>query len=517
MYDGSIFLDAGVQTIEHGGTGATTARDAANSLIAGLAGSQDVPVDSDYFISQKVNGGPFVPEYQTRPISTLWEYIKGKISSVLGLTENTIATLRTNAAQGYLCKLYQLDSATSDTTVQANNVILLGKIPDPASTAVEDTGVSWDIDVDFYFVRATGHKAAWCNVKAGYGYSNAWRKYGLIETFGVDAGSNYTNPFYLVTVKYNNEYYIGVRHLVDMDGSYAARVKNVNTSGSRNPSTVNNTPLVNMLKVIPYQKTNGTVLNNEIKTSIADFPNTYAPTVIRNGDLVLKSGYARIGDSGVAGSKLTIQGATVNTNSYQDTNPKLEFKNKDDSQNISLTFTDYDSVQAPVSLTLNGNQGDEYFIAPNIKATTNFIGNLTGNATNAYSGMVHTCSTASSTKEKTVSVPGFTLTQGACIRVKFLFGNDVTFPTLDVNDTGAHQIVGSRGSLNELVESNSDVTTRSGLGVASWDTGTVLDLYYDGHSWEVIGDPIVKRFYDGTSNLHKNVSIIGNVQTSILY
>ena len=517
LYDGSIFLDAGVQTIEHGGTGATTARDAANSLIAGLAGSQDVPVDSDYFISQKVNGGPFVPEYQTRPISTLWEYIKGKISSVLGLTENTIVTLRTAADTGYLCKLYQLDSATSDTTVQANNVILLGKIPDPASTAVEDTGVSWDIDVDFYFVRATGHKAAWCNVKAGYGYSNAWRKYGLIETFGVDAGSNYTNPFYLVTVKYNNEYYIGVRHLVDMDGSYAARVKNVNTSGSRNPSTVNNTPLVNMLKVIPYQKTNGTVLNNEIKTSIADFPNTYAPTVIRNGDLVLKSGYARIGDSGVAGSKLTIQGATVNTNSYQDTNPKLEFKNKDDSQNISLTFTDYDSVQAPVSLTLNGNQGDEYFIAPNIKATTNFIGNLTGNATNAYSGMVHSCSTASSTKEKTVSVPGFSLTQGACIRVKFLFGNEVTFPTLDVNDTGAHQIIGSRGSLNELVESNSDVTTRSGLGVASWDTGTVLDLYYDGHSWEVIGDPIVKRFYDGTSNLHKNVSIIGNVQTSILY
>ena len=290
---------------------------------------------------------------------------------------------RTAADAGYLCKLYQLANA-----IQTYNVILLGKIPDPASTEAPATpSASWDIDVDFYFVRPQGHKAAWCNVKAGYGYSNAWRKYGLIETFGVDNNTNYSKPFYLVTLKYNNEYYIGVRHTVDIDGSYAARVKYVNTRGNRNPSTVDNTPLVNMLKVIPYQKTtDGTVLNSEIKTSIADFPNTYAPAVERNGDLLLKSGYVRIGASGVAGSKLTIQGATENSNSYTDTNPKLEFKNNDGSQNISLTFTDWDTVQAPASLTLNGNQGDEYFIAPNIKATTKFIGNLTGNVTGNVSG-----------------------------------------------------------------------------------------------------------------------------------
>ena len=295
---------------------------------------------------------------------------------------------RTNADAGYLCKLYTLDSATSDTTSQAYNVILLGKIPDPASTAAPATPASsWDIDVDFYFVRSQGHKAAWCNVKAGYGYSNAWRKYGSIETFGVDSNVNYSKPFDLVTLKYNNEYYIGVRHTIDIDGSYAARVKYVNIGGSRNPSTVDNTPLVNMLKVIPYQKTtDGTILNNEIKTSIADFPNTYAPTVVRNGILVLPSGNVIVGNSSVAGSRLTIRGATVNSNSYADTNPKLEFKNNDGNQNISLTFTDWDKVQAPASLTLNGNQGDEYFIAPNIKATTKFIGNLTGNVTGDVTG-----------------------------------------------------------------------------------------------------------------------------------
>ena len=134
-----------------------------------------------------------------------------------------------------------------------------------------------------------------------------------------------------------------------------------------------------------------------------------------------------------------------------------------------------------------------------------------------YSGMVHTCSTASGTREKTVSIPGFTLTSGACIRVKFLYGNKAKFPTLNVNNTGAHQILGSRGSLQILIESASDISVQSGLGVCSWDTGIVLDLYYDGANWVVIGDPIVKKFYDGTNALHKNVSLIGNVNASILW
>ena len=79
-------------------------------------------------------------------------------------------------------------------------------------------------------------------------------------------------------------------------------------------------------------------------------------------------GDVQIGTGNVTGSKLIIQGTCVSSNSYTDANPKLEFKNNDNSQNISLTFTDFDAVQAPASLTLNGNQGNEYFIAPCIKA-----------------------------------------------------------------------------------------------------------------------------------------------------
>ena len=71
---------------------------------------------------------------------------------------------------------------------------------------------------------------------------------------------------------------------------------------------------------------------------------------------------------GLTESKLILQGSTVSSNSYADANPKLVFNNIDGSQSISLTFTDFDAVQAPASLTLNGNQGNEYFIAPCIKA-----------------------------------------------------------------------------------------------------------------------------------------------------
>ena len=84
-------------------------------------------------------------------------------------------------------------------------------------------------------------------------------------------------------------------------------------------------------------------------------------------------GDVQIGTGNVTGTKLIIQGTCVSSNSYTDANPKLEFKNNDGSQNISLTFSDFDAVQAPASLTLNGNQGNEYFIAPCIKANNKLV------------------------------------------------------------------------------------------------------------------------------------------------
>lgn len=77
-----------------------------------------------------------------------------------------------------------------------------------------------------------------------------------------------------------------------------------------------------------------------------------------------------------ANGNIVIQGATTASNAYNSTNPKISFYNNDASQTAQLVFTDYDSVQAPASLTLVGGSGVEavYFIAPNITATATLTG-----------------------------------------------------------------------------------------------------------------------------------------------
>lgn len=123
--------------------------------------------------------------------------------------------------------------------------------------------------------------------------------------------------------------------------------------------------------------TNRTNASHARKLYIAHNSSTASTTLFYAENSSQVSPYLQIG------SRLDIKGLTVGTNTYDDTNPKLRFLNSDATQNISLTFTDYDAVQSPASLTLNGNQGGEYFIAPNIKATGKFYGTLQGNADTA--------------------------------------------------------------------------------------------------------------------------------------
>ena len=149
--------------------------------------------------------------------------------------------------------------------------------------------------------------------------------------------------------------------------------------------------------------------------------------------------------------------------------------------------------------------------------TSESIGSQT--VANANIGMVHTCSTAKATKEKTVSIPGFTLKQGACIRIVFNNGNSVARPTLNVNNTGAKEILGPYGARIDTIIKLSDISSGQvnvkGSNICNWESNIVLDLYYDGTYWNVIDDPIVMRFVDGSTQLKKNISMLGNLQTSI--
>ena len=76
-----------------GGTGTNAASKSAltSSLINSLSTESSKPVDADYYVSQYQNGGTSNTSFVRRPVSALWEYIKDKISSVLGLTASSYA------------------------------------------------------------------------------------------------------------------------------------------------------------------------------------------------------------------------------------------------------------------------------------------------------------------------------------------------------------------------------------------------------------------------------------------
>lgn len=104
----------------------------------------------------------------------------------------------------------------------------------------------------------------------------------------------------------------------------------------------------------------------------------YMAARLYNGQIVLgnSSIATRLLGTDVISNKISVKGITYPTNTYADNNPKIRFNSEKENQNISLTFTDFNEVGGTASLTLNGNQGGEYFIAPYIKAISGFIGTI---------------------------------------------------------------------------------------------------------------------------------------------
>ena len=81
----------GTLTVAKGGTGKTTAKDAANDFLNALETGSSNPQDADYYISQYVGGGTTTTTYHRRPMSALWNYIAGKGDSrYLKLTGGTV-------------------------------------------------------------------------------------------------------------------------------------------------------------------------------------------------------------------------------------------------------------------------------------------------------------------------------------------------------------------------------------------------------------------------------------------
>ena len=115
-----IFTANDTIPVENGGTGKTNATDAANQFMNALVTGSSTPVDADYYISQYAGGGTSTTTYHRRPMSALWEYIKGKISSILGLTATNYGGTSAKAtadASGNTITTYYAPKSTAVTNV----------------------------------------------------------------------------------------------------------------------------------------------------------------------------------------------------------------------------------------------------------------------------------------------------------------------------------------------------------------------------------------------------------------
>lgn len=77
-----------------------------SALVNKLGAATSDPQDADYYVAQYAGGGTTTTSYHRRPHSALWSYIKGKISSVLGLTASAYSGKASTAGNA--------DKATND-------------------------------------------------------------------------------------------------------------------------------------------------------------------------------------------------------------------------------------------------------------------------------------------------------------------------------------------------------------------------------------------------------------------
>ena len=122
-YNGSEAVDAGVQTVANGGTGVTTQADINKAFIGNLdTGGSDV-TDGTEFVSSWASDNGFsdtnaINKPYRRKFSNVWNYIKGKISSVLGLTKDNYGGKANTAGNAdtvdnyHASQLWRSDGAT---------------------------------------------------------------------------------------------------------------------------------------------------------------------------------------------------------------------------------------------------------------------------------------------------------------------------------------------------------------------------------------------------------------------
>jgi hypothetical protein len=144
--------------IERGGTGKTTATDAANMFINALSTGSDTPKDADYYVAQFAGGGTTSTTYHRRPVSALWNYIKSKADSTY-LGKTATATNASSDADGNNIKT----SYASSASLSNNNLLLKSK----SGATLSTVDLSSLAGTTVYYQTATPSSAAQGSVWIG--------------------------------------------------------------------------------------------------------------------------------------------------------------------------------------------------------------------------------------------------------------------------------------------------------------------------------------------------------------
>jgi len=85
-------IKSGTLPVARGGTGQTSAINAANAFLNALSTGSSTPHDEDYYIAQYAGGGTTTTTYHRRPVSALWAYMKSKITADTSLNVASAST-----------------------------------------------------------------------------------------------------------------------------------------------------------------------------------------------------------------------------------------------------------------------------------------------------------------------------------------------------------------------------------------------------------------------------------------
>ena len=285
-FNGSAPVSVDTMKMLYGGTGATNAKGAEFNITAGMKSQTSDFTDTTKITCVQESPSASTGRFFDSKASYLWNYIKDKISSVLGLTATNYggtALMATNAEQATRASTAltatnaeqatrastagTADKTVNDITIEVpvvkeggQYVIPFGNIPEPTSTT-GNSPYNWDITGFFSIIRSSGHNGSHLWFEAGHGYSHDWTTYAYLDKLDFRGVIISMKAF-----QYNEKWWLGL-HISTSNQGYNGKM--TITYSRRLPATPT---------CILYNSVSNGVANEEIYNSIQDIPSSWWKT-----------------------------------------------------------------------------------------------------------------------------------------------------------------------------------------------------------------------------------------------